>query len=741
MDLLFHLLNCYFIYLKEVKSMKLKDNCEAVMQLLNSDYVGQALEKENGGVIPKNKIEHFVIIHASAPYQWAGSEDNKASKPTTRRKKKDLEELPFTGETEADRMASLSTMEEAEEDTELGRDEQKISLNQGAEIQVIRNLRKINCGSTSMLLDNGWFICPVYMGMTELSPVYVRKLPNKKGYRLIISDTPLTKIPEGYFNIVNLKSWELNSTALLNDAFYKEHIMHLSVKSIFIHKRNSFEQTQMRYAVNRFETTQRTRIKLGNILVDEVLAYVGQEAYVNSKEAIAMSRKSSSLSSTDEVTEYDMKDVKIIEYILDAYKRINKAAEDLGIKTIPIRLEKSYDKAIAEAVRREPIEHEERIQETLASWEEKPHEWSKAFKMYAKTHPDEELDMDDQELKKKIAALVTSKFSAKELICSFVTYLEVQNYMGAVKNEQDAVLVVNKLVHKHFIWDYLQGIKGCGEISAAYIIADIDFRATVHPSSVIRYMGMDNVIDTPKRAEDDMMDDDDASRIIRFLFHTYKNTSNRAKAENTQIYADNFYKYSSDMINTWDEFQAIRKVYQNPMLQELSPGKIINSDAGFKKLVNKLWDNCNIIEYKNEEGKYIPTIKKRARSKVDTVITTYIDKNGKIQTKRSLGYNAKLKSRIIMLLFDSLVKAKNDYYYKEIYLGTKNRLEMRYRVQGKNPEDFKMIIHLQARRHTMQIFMEELWMWVRNYLGYPTNGGTYYEAKLKATHHHGYSSI
>jgi hypothetical protein len=88
-------------------------------------------------------------------------------------------------------------------------------------------------------------------------------------------------------------------------------------------------------------------------------------------------------------------------------------------------------------------------------------------------------------------------------------------------------------------------------------------------------------------------------------------------------------------------------------------------------------------------------------------------------------------------MFGSMMKAKNEYYYGEIYLGYRQRLNARYIEQGKDPEIHKNHIHMQARRIAVQLFIEEMWMWVRNKLGYPTNGGTYYEAKLKGNHGYG----
>ena len=295
MDLSIHCVNILFLFERGLKPMKLKDNVEAVIQLLNSPHVGPYLEFENGDVLMKNNIEHFVIIHTNAPYEWEDRAN--VSKPKTRRKKKVAEV------SEEENMANLAAYEEVDE-TEIGRNEEKITISSDEELQLIRKLRKINCGSLSTLADNGWFICPVYANMSSLNPVYVKQLPKHKGYKLMISDTEILNLPKGSFSQETIKQWELNSMFEFDRIFSR--MIGYRAMSVFIHKKESFATKMMKNAVNRLETTQRTRIKLGNILVDEVLTFVGQEAYASNKENLAQKVKDDAGDNT-EVTEHDTK--------------------------------------------------------------------------------------------------------------------------------------------------------------------------------------------------------------------------------------------------------------------------------------------------------------------------------------------------------------------------------------------------------------------------------------------------
>lgn len=497
---------------------------------------------------------------------------------------------------------------------------------------------------------------------------------------------------------------------------------------IFIHKKDDLETKTIRNAVNRLETTQRTRIKLGNILVDEVLTFVGQGAYTFNKENIAQAKKDEK-GNTEEVTEYDTADVKTIDLIVDAYKKINATATELGVKTVPLRRESEYNKTMKVLIEKEKEEHQQRAEEKLEQWNNDSTlytKWkTKREKISNKTF--------SEEPSIESALIATKTLLPSDYISSYITYLNTQGYMAAVKNEKDANLVVNKLVHTSWLWPYIEGIKGCGEITAAYILADIDFRSTIHPSSVLRYLGLDNVTVVPERKPGDTMSKDELARIFRFLIHNYKSIVERSKEKDMpELNQANFYKYATDMVDKWEEFECIRKVYQSPAFMEMSIEEMVAHSKDFKQLVDKVWNRIEVIEYEGKDGKYIPTIKKRARSKKDTVITTYLTSEGKIATKKSLGYNAKLKSRIIEIMFDSMTKAGNPYYYKEIYLNYKKRLEEKYKLQGMEVD--KMRIHRQARRVAVQIFIEDLWMWVREHHQWPTNNGTYYEAKLKAKH-------
>jgi hypothetical protein len=192
------------------------------------------------------------------------------------------------------------------------------------------------------------------------------------------------------------------------------------------------------------------------------------------------------------------------------------------------------------------------------------------------------------------------------------------------------------------------------------------------------------------------------------------------------------------------EFGNLHIAEKEDKLSTLNMEYIAKNHPDYAQLLLRMWVSFDVV-YTTVNGITVPAIKKRARHKGDWNISSYVDKNGKVKFKKSMGYNPKLKSRFIELLFKSMLRNGNEHYVgiekkgiKGIYLKHKDRLRQRYANEGKNPDDIKMMIHMQARRFTMQILLEDIWKFMRLELGLPLNGGTFYEAKLHGSHGNGF---
>lgn len=701
--------------------MKLRNDIEPIMQLLNNQFTGPYLFLDNGSVINKNDIEHFLVVHAVDTSSW-DLEVSKYIPVSTKRsyKKKEIK-------TEEEQYAELEAAQEQKEE-EVSRDEQSVKLDNDSVLRLIAKSRKINCPSTTILDDSNWFICPIYKDMDGLYPLSYTKLSDDKGYRINIINVPLFKMDPNILNDENFKDWELNSMFIFNQLFSQnsQNKLGLSTQTVFVHKKIDKLTYLIKKAMDRLKITQKSRIKLGNILVDEVLTYVGQETYKQNKENIASAIKRKK-GKDDKATKYDTKEVKIIDLIVAAYKRINSIAEK-NEKPVPIRRESTFKNMLDKVVELEEIEHKQEAVEYIE---------------YYKAKPDTETIPTIEE-----ALVATKTLRASDYISSYITYINTSIYLSTLQTEKDAENMVKRLVEQHYLWPYFEGIKGCAHLSAGAMIADLDFRSTVHPSAIIKYLGLDNVVDVPERKPGEQMSRDDAIRIMRYLFEDYKGIQFRIQ-NNVKLGIPKFdindeyiweHFYNTDAIKTREQFELVMNIYQWPLLGNANIDIIFKHFPEFQNLVAYIWNNMNIIDIVNPDGTCKSTIKHRARNKkYDKVLTTYLSKNGKIEVKWSLGYNAELKSKILQVMFDSMIKHQNPYYVKEIYEPYRARLARRFEMQGVQVQD--SVLFNMARRYTIQRFLEDLWIYCRRTNGWPTNGGTYYEAKLQGIHRHGLNPV
>lgn len=99
-----------------------------------------------------------------------------------------------------------------------------------------------------------------------------------------------------------------------------------------------------------------------------------------------------------------------------------------------------------------------------------------------------------------------------------------------------------------------------------------------------------------------------------------------------------------------------------------------------------------------------PDNKARNRSAAHLIDRTYIDKDGKEKTKKSITYNPFLHDKILGTIGPNLIRAKSMPYYKT-YDDYKHRLEMRPDWKDKT----KMHRHRAAIRYMMRTFMANLY--------------------------------
>lgn len=324
-------------------------------------------------------------------------------------------------------------------------------------------------------------------------------------------------------------------------------------------------------------------------------------------------------------------------------------------------------------------------------------------------------------------------------ISSYLTFCMVEEYVSLLNIETKINNVIKALVREQPIWqNYLVGIKGIAENSAAYLIAYFDIYKAVHPSAFLRYVGLDQIPVTPDK--DQVIDSKKLFDVLRLLMKDYELINSRVEYEGDKINEYNFDKYKTDSIESYAEYLFIELLYNqfnkdiqyyaknSDMLDEVVDDimGIANKNKVAKEMINRIANKFEIqIIDSSFYGKDTPMIKKRARKMTDKEIVPYLSKDGQIKLKQSLGYNNALKTKLLGVISASFLRARGGEY-ERIYREYRARLEAR----ADNPKH----VHRKAVRFQMQIFLEDYWMAVRTLEGLPLNGGTYREEKLKLFH-------
>ena len=136
-------------------------------------------------------------------------------------------------------------------------------------------------------------------------------------------------------------------------------------------------------------------------------------------------------------------------------------------------------------------------------------------------------------------------------------------------------------------------------------------------------------------------------------------------------------------------------------------------------------------EYPSSLHKYagldVPDGKGRSRAKEHLVDWTYIDKDGKEQTKKGISFNPFLKTKLIGVLGSSFVKTKGPY--RDIYDNYKHRITH----MPAHSEKSKAHLNNMAIRYTVKRFLIDLYVAWRKLEGLPV-ADEYSKGKLGINH-------
>lgn len=670
------------------------------------------IDEETGTVYDKDTdIENFAIIFDTKPEEYAEKVLPKVKE--TKRRKKTAAKNSTTPYWDAEETAAIKDIKAEEESMELSYGEEKVDMNDVDKLHLIAKELKIQCASSAMLKTKGWFLVPILSKpMTEFRPVMWEEIKN--GYRLVVKSPIFTTLNNPFTEEYN---WKYNPIEAINNALgTKGNGLRFSAITVFRHLKDNENNRELKMALKSFENAQKTRIKVGNNLINSLYTAKGSILFNELKDAAAAESNK------------EVKDTKVIDLIETEYLTLNAGIEN-DIYDSRIQA-KNIMKFLG------TIDNDDDEQKKLSEYLSN----TKKKRRYVTRLKNEEDFKEAQQ-----------RFDLK-FISSYCIYNQIREYLNYKSIEDESRSYLFELVHHHPLWNrYLVGIRGCGETMAAYIIANYNIHLTEHPSAFLRYTGLDQVVIAPDENEEITVEQ--KIRAISLLRMDYIRIKNRAASHGDSLpeVSKNFGPYKTDVINNYEQYQAVESMVleYNMVALTMIPGKLeaiiadnyneIIKDEIIHDRVAWITENIVVFDSKTEDGLNIPMIKKVARTKRIRETSTYLNKEGKIETKSCIGYNAVLKGKLLGVLFQAFLKQRNNgSYYIKIYDETKARLiqrpDFRDCYEERGPKGH---IHAMARRKTMQVFIEDLWMAWRKIEGLPLNGGTYAEDKLGIHHHQG----
>lgn len=629
------------------------------------------MDGETGDFIDREQIANFAIIYDNNPELWSSSEDKENAGKKTRKRKTTKKKTVVS-----------------DDDIPLVDEEEEVTVSDDTKLTIIARRLRINEMNTIVLGSNKWFICPIYKGVKSLRPITAK--PIKDGFVLLLEPEPLVKINETLFNGDPRNGeirWDYTPIPLIESYFAMNNIHRFQCVSVFRHKKNRYRCQELKQLANQNLLLQKTRIKVGNSIINMVYNAVGKRRFreIKEEETLRLETKSNERKAKKGIdiknalknVEKSSNDAKMLkDIILPEYKAINEAAKINGEEITNYEIFKKYDKS--------------------------------------------------------------------PYIPNYSVFAIIKSYLHLCKLEEEITNEMNTLVRQHPMWQHwFVGIKGCAEVSAAYLLANFDVWNTEHPSAFIRYIGLDQI---PVKPEEDNYNMEAKVKAMKLLFRDVTLIRERSKRFDIIVSEENFSTFKTDSVYTFEEYTALLDVYKK--YSDIFSGEVDTEDEKVSSTIQDLEDNdefvdmfrrnleqYQVVSYINDEDKQVSVIKKRARNKSDKELTTYISSTGELKTKYSLGYNSELKGRVVGVLFECLIKARGGY--AKIYNDYKTRLQNRPDIRAKIEAGEKPKIHFMARRYTMQRFLEHFWKAYRTLEGLPLNGGTYAEGKLFLYHLNG----
>ena len=366
-----------------------------------------------------------------------------------------------------------------------------------------------------------------------------------------------------------------------------------------------------------------------------------------------------------------------------------------------------------------------------------------SFIQAAGVNPSESIDNMDKEIKSMISILVKEcslitdtyiqVYNSKGRITKAIEYLGedlykiktetdyqmINIYINLLKQEAEAVKIVDRVVKSHPMWDaFFKDVEGCGPLMSAVCLSRLNPFKARHVSSFWRYAGLDVV------------------------WEPYKTTEGEEKFFTKRVHVswdDERPSYNEVVVDAYADDAGIHIQTENakfifPMVED---DTIIKPNKRNGLIEPKIVPGAKIIDFcidDLEETEPTPIGRYVGRSKRHLIDVEYTDKNGEIKTKRGISYNPFLKTKLMGVLADSFIKRPGSKY-EQIYRGYRNRMENDPRHYGKTAAHK----HMAAKRYAIKMFLQDMWVVWRTIEGCEVSK-PYAEAKLGLPPH-GYNGL
>ena len=192
----------------------------------------------------------------------------------------------------------------------------------------IANNQKLATGAT-VAFSNGFYVVPIYEGMTEVRYLTARKVKDEK--RLYLEKEPLFEIPADTFNEANAPDWTEYPVDIFNDAAYAANAP-FCLESTY---RFKGDLSTLASCVKCLEIIQSARIAVGNTIVNNAYKSLGMNEYRQLKKDIGCDDMDED-GATKKSYGVDQDKETFIKVIYRDFKNMLKEAKENG-KPITVR--------------------------------------------------------------------------------------------------------------------------------------------------------------------------------------------------------------------------------------------------------------------------------------------------------------------------------------------------------------------------------------------------------------------